>query len=270
MMMDSTDSSNQPYSGSVYAKDLTFTTVAVPSMSRSKRPLELLPSEFKVHDISGEIREASARLMAREIERPQPAISSQASEIRELPHRRQLEIIMARAYMVLRDEWMDALPEVIFKRLSQAPGYTMSAGCDVGGGRRVKPRRPPSKGWRKTAYDKLVAEGGPECWTCGSRPGVVLDHDHLNSRIRGLLCWYCNHGVSFCMHVSDCPFQIYMDDAPALPLNLTYRINPKPQQLQDSIFLIENIPELGDLRRYVSGDQLVYPERSWGHSATRG
>lgn len=260
-MMDSTYSFTRPPAGSIEARSLTFTTVAVPSTSRAKQPPELLPSEFKVHAISDDIRRAHESSIARESARPQPAVPSQVADLRELPHRRQLEIIMARAYMVLRDEWMDAVPEVIFKRLSQAPGYTMSAGCDVGR-RGGKPRQPPAKGWRKTAYDRLVVEGGRECWTCGNRPGVLLDHDHLTSRIRGLLCWYCNHSVSFCMHVSDCPFQVYMDDPPALPLNLTYPSIPKPQQLQDTIFLIENIPELGDLRRYVSGNQLVYAERS--------
>lgn len=46
-------------------------------------------------------------------------------------------------------------------------------------------------------YDAMLAHGRGGCWICGVTPkpgkNLHVDHDHKTGRVRGLLCWFCNH-----------------------------------------------------------------------------
>jgi hypothetical protein len=41
-----------------------------------------------------------------------------------------------------------------------------------------------------------------ECVICGSKEKLVVDHDHKNNKIRGMLCNHCNRGLG---HFRDDP-----------------------------------------------------------------
>lgn len=49
-------------------------------------------------------------------------------------------------------------------------------------------------------YNAMLAMRGGACWLCGRvpKPGrrpLNVDHDHRTDRVRGLLCYLCNHKV---------------------------------------------------------------------------
>lgn len=46
-------------------------------------------------------------------------------------------------------------------------------------------------------YDTLLQRQGGVCAVCGRKPEerLVIDHDHLSGRVRGLLCSPCNLGL---------------------------------------------------------------------------
>jgi hypothetical protein len=50
-------------------------------------------------------------------------------------------------------------------------------------------------------YDALIAKALGECAICKERPPegkrLVIDHNHLTNKIRGLLCHNCNAGLGF-------------------------------------------------------------------------
>lgn len=52
-------------------------------------------------------------------------------------------------------------------------------------------------GLTKEKYDSMVATNNGLCWICCKRKAAVVDHDHKTGNVRGLLCKYCNIGLSF-------------------------------------------------------------------------
>jgi len=46
-------------------------------------------------------------------------------------------------------------------------------------------------------YKKLIEEQGGRCAICHKECKLHVDHDHLTSRVRGLLCRYCNSGIGY-------------------------------------------------------------------------
>lgn len=48
-------------------------------------------------------------------------------------------------------------------------------------------------------YERMVDEQGNRCKLCGNEPKegkkLVIDHDHRNGKVRGLLCNSCNVGI---------------------------------------------------------------------------
>lgn len=45
-------------------------------------------------------------------------------------------------------------------------------------------------------YERILAEQGGRCAICGARPRtkvLPVDHDKLTGKIRGLICYQCNH-----------------------------------------------------------------------------
>ncbi|MFG2845349.1 endonuclease domain-containing protein [Kitasatospora sp. NPDC048296] len=69
---------------------------------------------------------------------------------------------------------------------------------------------------------RLASRFGPRCSLCGVLPGSVVDHDHFDGLVRGLLCGVCNTGLESCLHVDRCPRALYLNDPPAAALRLTY------------------------------------------------
>lgn len=67
---------------------------------------------------------------------------------------------------------------------------------------------------------RLIDSFGPWCAVCGYSYGIYLDH--LTGLVRGLLCHACNGGVEVCPHLTGCPCADYLNDPPALPLNLLH------------------------------------------------
>ena len=52
----------------------------------------------------------------------------------------------------------------------------------------------------QTQYDAMLESQGGACSICGNQPGVglrrlVVDHDHVMGRVRGLLCHGCNQAL---------------------------------------------------------------------------
>lgn len=68
----------------------------------------------------------------------------------------------------------------------------------------------------------LVTELGVMCHACGRRRGRVVDHDHFNGRVRGLLCLHCNAHVDDCPHLDNCPWADYLNEPLAAHLKLDY------------------------------------------------
>ncbi len=69
---------------------------------------------------------------------------------------------------------------------------------------------------------RLASRLGPRCHLCGILPGSVVDHDHFDGVVRGLLCGVCNTGLESCLHVDRCPRAVYLNDPPAAALRLIY------------------------------------------------
>lgn len=44
--------------------------------------------------------------------------------------------------------------------------------------------------WMLARYDGM-------CWVCRSKPAVHVEHDHVTDRVRGVVCYSCNLGLSF-------------------------------------------------------------------------
>lgn len=78
-------------------------------------------------------------------------------------------------------------------------------------------------------YDKILKYQGGVCACCGKPPKakrLAVDHDHKTGRIRGLLCWPCNHALGI------------LRDAQAAALGLaTYLVTPTaPQALGKEVY----------------------------------
>lgn len=70
-----------------------------------------------------------------------------------------------------------------------------------------KPSRPSRRdrylrakyGISESVYDEILRSQGYRCAICGAppKPGrrLHVDHDHRSGRVRGALCWFCNHRV---------------------------------------------------------------------------
>jgi hypothetical protein len=69
---------------------------------------------------------------------------------------------------------------------------------------------------------QLVDEFGPGCMICPDPWAVLVDHDHLTGIVRGYLCRDCNTRVDNCHHLDDCAFATYLNDPPALRLEITH------------------------------------------------
>ena len=51
-----------------------------------------------------------------------------------------------------------------------------------------------------------IAYLGESCTACHSRPGQVIDHDHITGLTRGYLDRECNLVIDRCRHLEGCPF----------------------------------------------------------------
>ena len=49
---------------------------------------------------------------------------------------------------------------------------------------------------------KYIKQSTKECVICGSEEALVVDHDHLTGKVRGMLCNHCNRGLG---HFKDSP-----------------------------------------------------------------
>lgn len=58
-------------------------------------------------------------------------------------------------------------------------------------------------GLTTAGYTQMASEQGGRCACCGAVPSLgpgkklVVDHDHVSNRVRGLLCATCNAGIGF-------------------------------------------------------------------------
>lgn len=49
-------------------------------------------------------------------------------------------------------------------------------------------------------FEELLKVGGGHCEICGKLPKkhrLAVDHDHKTGKVRGLLCFRCNYGMSW-------------------------------------------------------------------------
>lgn len=49
---------------------------------------------------------------------------------------------------------------------------------------------------------KFIKRTVKECVICGSNEALVVDHDHVSGKVRGMLCGHCNRGLG---HFKDDP-----------------------------------------------------------------
>lgn len=49
---------------------------------------------------------------------------------------------------------------------------------------------------------KRIKQTTKECVICGSEEPLVVDHDHMTGKVRGMLCNHCNRGLG---HFRDSP-----------------------------------------------------------------
>lgn len=70
----------------------------------------------------------------------------------------------------------------------------------------------------RTHLLRVTAALGDECTICHSRPGQVIDHDHLTGATRGYLDRECNLFVDRCRHLDQCPFADYLNASSATGL----------------------------------------------------
>ena len=66
--------------------------------------------------------------------------------------------------------------------------------------REKKEKKEQRRAWLAAAYPALVEKYGEECMICGREPSerrLNVDHDHSTKKIRGLLCYFCNYGLSW-------------------------------------------------------------------------
>jgi hypothetical protein len=54
-------------------------------------------------------------------------------------------------------------------------------------------------------YDALITLQLGRCMICGATPhkGLVVDHDHVSGKVRGLLCTHCNLTLGHCLESVD-------------------------------------------------------------------
>ena len=45
------------------------------------------------------------------------------------------------------------------------------------------------------AHAQMYANQDGKCAACGNAARLVIDHDHITGRVRGLLCNLCNYGI---------------------------------------------------------------------------
>ncbi|MFE7462304.1 endonuclease domain-containing protein [Nocardiopsis terrae] len=92
--------------------------------------------------------------------------------------------------------------------------------CPAGHGREWPTwiNRPGARG---EARRRLIRAFGRKCAICGKH-GQFMDHDAFTGLVRGLLCRYCNTHVDSCPHTSGCEFAEYLNDPPAVGLDLVY------------------------------------------------
>lgn len=88
---------------------------------------------------------------------------------------------------------------------------------------------------RQRMYDRLVAEFGPMCASCGKCYGHVVDHDHFSGIVRGLLCRVCNTWVETCLHAdsADCHYAEYLNAPPAVDLEMRYPAGHRRRALDE-------------------------------------
>ncbi|MET9263744.1 endonuclease domain-containing protein [Amycolatopsis sp. NPDC004079] len=93
--------------------------------------------------------------------------------------------------------------------------------CTFVGGRSVWP---PYLGTDRLGRIRrqLIDHAGSLCHACGRTIGAVVDHDPFTGLCRGLVCWDCNAWVDTCPHLKDCPWAVYLNSPPALPLRLRH------------------------------------------------
>lgn len=57
----------------------------------------------------------------------------------------------------------------------------------------------------------VIVALGDQCTICRSRPGQMIDHDHLTGATRGYLDRECNMVVDRCRHLDGCSFADYLN-----------------------------------------------------------
>jgi hypothetical protein len=68
----------------------------------------------------------------------------------------------------------------------------------------------------------VIAALGPGCHACRHSPGLLLDHDHFDGWVRGIVCRDCNTHLDKCPHLAGCPWADYLNNPPARALQLRY------------------------------------------------
>lgn len=98
-------------------------------------------------------------------------------------------------------------------------------------------------------YNKILLQQKGACAVCGKLPGrirLAVDHDHKTGRIRGLLCWPCNHALGVLRDSQEMVLKLgnYLM-SPTAPLALqkeTYGLIGKAQYKKKMIYGSPNGP----------------------------